>query len=276
MKILIVYNNENCALSIAQDVYKLFKENNVDSELLEFSEIMNPNLVDDSSFSSYDFFIIIGGDGTIIKAAKLAAIHDIPVIGINAGHLGYLASVNPDNLDSLLRLISGDYSIENRIIIKAEKIVDGICTDSCEGLNDIVICKNALSNLINVSITIGCDNIMYRADGIIAATPTGSTAYSMSAGGPVIDPTLDCIVITPVCPHTLLNRSLVIDAKSHIMLNVSSKNSCDIMVACDGRPAFELDENNTIKISISDLKAKFIKFNNSSVYKVFYEKTNLF
>ncbi len=274
MKILIVYNKEKAeGLSVADRVSNILTESGTETVVIEFSREVNGiesylNILIES-----DLVIVIGGDGTILKVAKSAAKFDKPVLGINAGRLGYLASVNCDNLNILKRITTGEYSIETRMMLKAEKIVNGQVVDSCDCLNDAVISKDSFSNVIDIYLNIGNDTIDYRADGIIAATPTGSTAYSLSAGGPVVDPELNCMILTPVCPHTLVARSVVLDASHEVFIKVLSNDSASTELLCDGRKAYEIDCNTTIKISSSELKAKFIKLNDVSVYKVFSEKT---
>ncbi|MBO5745786.1 MAG: NAD(+)/NADH kinase [Clostridia bacterium] len=270
MKFLVIYNTvkETGAL-LAEQVSAVLKGLDQDVDLNEFSKDSDTIIPDNT-----DIVIVIGGDGTILKIAKEAAIHNCPVLGINAGHLGYLASLNNENIETIKRLAVGDYKIEKRVMLKAEKYSSGKLVDSCECLNDAVISKDSLSNVIDIDLTIGNDTINYRADGIISATPTGSTAYSLSAGGPVVDPQMKCVVITPVCPHTLVTRSLVVDGNTPIKIKVCGSGENIINLMCDGRKAFTVEPNSEIQISISDTTAKFIKLNDVSVYKVLSTKTD--
>lgn len=239
---------------------------------------------DSNDYEDPDFFknkltgaetvIAIGGDGTIIRAAKAAALSGIPVLGINAGRLGYLASLDGNDLSGLGRLAEGRFTVEDRMMLKAEKLIGGEVADSCNCLNDAVISKRSLTVLLDIKMTVGNDNFFYRADGFIASTPTGSTAYSMSAGGPVVDPSLECTVLTPVCPHTIVSRPMVVGASLDVLFSVSSRRPADTFISSDGNPAFGLDKDSELKISVSDIKAKFIKFNEESVFKVFSQKTS--
>lgn len=275
MKILIVYNKEKDeGLNIADRVSDILTENGAETVITEFSKEINSPKPYRDMLSKADAVIVIGGDGTILKVAKSAALHNCPVLGINVGRLGYLASVDCDNLDILKRITTGDYSVETRMMLKAEKIIGTTVVDSCDCLNDTVISKDSLSNVIDITLKIGNDTINYRADGIIASTPTGSTAYSLSAGGPVVDPELKCMILTPVCPHTLVARSVVLDASHEVFVKVSSNDSTSIQLLSDGRKAYDIDGNTTVKISSSELKTKFIKLNDVSVYKVFSKKTD--
>ena len=276
MNILIVYNaQKDFGASIAKKASKILEDCGAHVNIMQFSAEMTASdrEYEKSQMSASDVIAVIGGDGTILKTAKSAALLNRPVLGINAGRLGYLASVGSDNLEILKRLTDGDYSVENRAMLKAEKYGDGVCGDSCNCLNDAVISKDALSNVIDIKLCIGNDTVQYRADGIIAATPTGSTAYSLSAGGPVVDPTLECMILTPVCPHTLVTRSVVLDFSTPVSISVKGGDGTEVYLSCDGRKAFELNSGTTVTLSISELHAKFIKLNNVSVYKIFSEKT---
>lgn len=275
MKVLIIYNAEKKnAYSVANSASEILRSYGATAEVAEFS--FENKLTDSEAekIAAVDAVAVVGGDGTILKVAKTAALLDRPVLGINAGRLGYLASVDCDKLEILGKLISGDYTVENRYMIKAEKFVSGVCVDRCHCLNDAVISKDALSNVIDIELTMGHDTVKYRADGIIASTPTGSTAYSLSAGGPVVDPTLKCMILTPVCPHTLVTRSVVLNSDTSVTVSVSGSNDTDVYLSCDGRKAFELEQGSVVSIGTSGRFAKFIKLNDVSVYKVFSEKIN--
>lgn len=270
MNILVIYNPDSeSGASVAAEVTEILKSKDIKLSVVQFCKTAEPEIPECT-----DIIIVIGGDGTIIKVAKTAARYNCPMLGINAGHLGYLASLDRNDLSALKRLLHHDYTIENRCLIKAEKIVDGYVSEECDCLNDAVISKDCLSNVIDIKLTIGNDTIQYRADGIIASTPTGSTAYSLSAGGPVVDPQMKCVVLTPVCPHTLVTRSMVVDGSTPIKISVSGSKDGTVNMMCDGRVGFQLDEKSEISISLSDITAKFIKLNDVSVYKILSVKTD--
>lgn len=270
MNILIVYNpQKDIGLKIAEDVSNFLVKLGVNTKIVKFNKTREIEIED-----IYKIAVVIGGDGTILKVAKSAAMVDCAVLGINAGRLGYLASANIDNFDILKRLVTGDYTVQPRMMLKADKIIDGKVIESFDCLNDAVISKDSLSNVIDIVLKISNDTISYRADGIIAATPTGSTAYSLSAGGPVVDPSLNCIILTPVCPHTLVTRSMVVDGNTPISISLNYNYKTHIHLSCDGRKAFELDNHSSVNISVSDISAKFIKLNDVSVYKILSQKTD--
>ena len=270
MNILVIYNPDSeSGASVLSEVKDILNNSSIDLTVQQFCKTKEPEIP-----KGTDIIIVIGGDGTIIKVAKAAARFDCPILGINAGHLGYLASLDRNDLSALKRLLDNDYTVESRCLIKAEKMVDGRVLDVCDCLNDAVISKDCLSNVIDIELTIGNDTIQYRADGIIASTPTGSTAYSLSAGGPVVDPLMKCVILTPVCPHTLVTRSMVVDGNTPIKISVRGSRDGTVNMMCDGRVGFELDETSYLSISLSDITAKFIKLNDVSVYKILSVKTD--
>ena len=271
MKISIIYNGLRPeSRSIAEACADILKC--VDTSLFE----LEAAIADDNRrnvFAKADIIAVVGGDGTILRVAKIAAENNKPIVGINAGRLGYLACVGNDNLNLLNKLIDGDFTVENRAMILAEWFEGGKQVGSCLCLNDAVISHGAVATLIDIDVKIDNDNFGYRADGIIAATPSGSTAYSMSAGGPIVDPSLECFILTPVCPHTLLNRALVVNSNKTVELTVNSSKNANVYLSCDGRNVYEINRGSTVKISRSNVTAKFIKLSDVSVYKVFSEKT---
>ena len=161
-----------------------------------------------------DAAITVGGDGTIIHAAKYAARTDTPLIGVNVGRLGFAADVETEEIDSLARLVTGDYNVESRLLLDVEVIKDGVSRHYL-AVNDAVVAHGQLSKIIDMSLSLDGEEISkYRADGLLFSTPTGSTAYSLSAGGPILSPQMRCILMTPVCPHSLFSRRA--NVKAHI------------------------------------------------------------
>ncbi len=269
MNIKVIYNSEKAVgFKIAEQVSAILNQDNVNLSIAEFKRDIEPEIPVDTNIA-----IVIGGDGTILKVAKAAAACNCAVLGINAGRVGYLASIDSEDLSPLKRLLNGDFTVEKRSMLRASKYIGDALTDSCDCLNDAVISKDLLSNVIDINLTIGNDTIKYRGDGIIASTPTGSTAYSLSAGGPVVDPILQCIIITPVCPHTLVARSVVLDINTEVSVSIDCSESNKFYLSCDGRKTYELDSSTTVKFTKSDICASFIKLNDVSVYKVFNDKT---
>lgn len=275
MNFLLVYNSERCfSKSIADSTTEILTDKKANVRTIDFISFLNCNDFK-SLFNKIDIVISIGGDGTMIKVAKTAAEFELPVLGINAGGLGYLTSINSDGLMLLNNLLHNDFVVENRAMLCAERYVDGHLIESVLCLNEFVISKSHNINMIDINLSIDNDKLFYKADGLIAATPTGSTAYSMSAGGPIVDPSLKCMLLTPVCPHTLLNRSMVVNNDKLVLINVYNNKSDSICLVADGRNGFNFNCGDTVRISVAKKCAKFIKLNETSVYKVFSEKLSV-
>lgn len=207
---------------------------------------------------SCDFVVTVGGDGTILHGAKYAMRFDKPLLGINTGNLGYLALIEPDELSLLRRLASGEYTLERRMLL--EFTLDGE-SEPHYALNDVVIAKGDLSRLVDLEI-IGSDGPVgrYRADGLIFATPTGSTAYSLSAGGPITDPSIDTIILTPICPHSLNDRSVLLSPDMRLTVSCHIAGGGEIVVSSDGERIAQLDHDQPVHIRKSGRYVRFVGF----------------
>ncbi len=184
---------------------------------------------------SIDFAISVGGDGTFLTTASMVGHLDIPILGINCGHLGYLAEVQTDNVDVILdQLINNQYTIEKRSVLEVSSSKGGKIA-SPFALNEVAVLKSGLSSMITVEVTLNGEFLhSYKADGLLIATPTGSTAYNLSVGGPLLDPHVNAIILSPVATHSLNIRPLVVLDDSKIDLKISSRNG-NFMVSVDGR-----------------------------------------
>ncbi len=222
----------------------------------------------DELYKIADVIITIGGDGTIIRFAKRAAQDGKPVLGINAGRVGYLANIEQNEFNLLQKLKYGEYTIEERMMLDIVVKENGNIIGEYEALNDAVISSGYLSRIIDVTASVdGGDVIAYHADGLIAATPTGSTAYSMSAGGPVIDPTMKCVCLTPICSHSLAAKPILIGGDKQIKLKAYSKKRTDIYLSIDGRKVTPVRPYTEIYISQSKKVVKLVRINDRSFYK---------
>jgi len=179
--------------------------------------------------------LVIGGDGCILRGAAIAARHDIPMLGVNLGRIGFLSEVDPSELhQSVCRLIADDYEIENRMMLRGE--MSGTKKDSWLALNDFTISKNNVARLTEIEVAINGQVVdRYRCDGVVIATPTGSTAYSMSAGGPIMLPSANGIIVTPICPHKIGPRPMVMAADAEVSIQTFGING-HCSVSSDGRP----------------------------------------
>lgn len=195
-----------------------------------------------------DLIITIGGDGTIIHAAKYAVAENKPLLGINFGRVGFVATMEPEDIDKLENLLTKDYIKDKRMLLSVE-IHKNDKIENLIAVNDAVVSRGSLSRMIDLFVYLNGEKICdYRSDGIILATPTGSTAYSLSAGGPVIQPELSCILFTPICPHTLFARSLVFGDNDVVTIEVASDNDIAFLTV-DGQVSIELSEGDRIVVS---------------------------
>lgn len=185
-----------------------------------------------------DLLLTFGGDGTLLRGARLVALEGTPVLGVNLGYLGFLTSVAPEELgDALERVIAGDYWLDHRFTLDVHVVHDGVPGPPYLALNDAVLHKGGFARVVRLAIYMGPDQeavATYSADGIILSTPTGSTAYSLSAGGPIVVPTVECILATPICPHTLAVRPLVVPASTTISVEVLSPGE-EMILTIDGQ-----------------------------------------
>ncbi|MBR0466666.1 MAG: NAD(+)/NADH kinase [Clostridia bacterium] len=230
------------------------------------------NAPEDELFRISDIVITIGGDGTIIRFSKKAALYGKPILGINAGRMGYLADVEQKDYRSIARIFDGDYNIENRMMIKITLVENGKTVGEYEALNDAVISSGYISRIIDISAHIDNDVIRYRADGLIASTPTGSTAYSLSAGGPVIDPVMEAMCVVPICSHMLFAKPMIISGDKTLTLKAFSKKKSEIYLSVDGRKVANIKPYTEVKLTKSENKVKLIRLDNRSFFKTLSAK----
>lgn len=248
---------------------EFFKESGIEAYLPDDICCVGYNSApSDELYKIADVIITIGGDGTIIRFAKRAAQDGKAVLGINAGRVGYLANIEQNEFSLLEKLKTGEYTIEERMMLDIIVKENGNIIGEYEALNDAVISSGYLSRIIDVTASVdGGDVIAYHADGLIAATPTGSTAYSMSAGGPVIDPTMKCVCLTPICSHSLAAKPILIGGDKQIKLKAYSKKRTDIYLSIDGRKVTPIKPFTEIYISQSNKVVKLVRINDRSFYK---------
>lgn len=257
--ISIIYNEDvEESLKVADYTKILMNKKGLDARLCPASAMDK-----DASFA-----VTIGGDGTLLKASRFYAPKDVPVFGINLGRLGFLAQANLDEIDFAVdKLIKNEYKIQNRMMLSS-------FNDSVLALNDIVLKGDSFSRTSKLFLSINnkvvCD---YLADGIIISTPTGSTAYTLSAGGPVVSPDLEAIVIVPICPHTLTSRPLVIPADDEIKIT-SCKTCNKLKMSADGQDTCDINFEDNVVIKKSRIRAKLVilEKENNEFYSVLREK----
>lgn len=229
-------------------------------------------LPEDEAIDGCDAVIAVGGDGSIIHAAKLAAVRHKPILGVNAGRLAFMAGLEDNELHLLSRLIEGDYSLDKRLMLKAN-IINGnndvIYGDYC--VNDCLITNEEKQRMTAIDVSLDSSRFnSYLCDGVLISTPTGSTAYSLSAGGPVVDPELESILLTPICPHSLVDRSLIF--RPDAVLTVNSGEKQTLCLSADGIEPVTIETGCRAEISRAEFTANFIRIKSDNFIDILYKK----
>ena len=229
--------DESSFLSI-QSLIDKYQENDIQAVLIDSLN----NKDTDSKMQNAELIVSIGGDGTMLQSAKLAYQYDIPITGINKGRLGFLTDINPQEANQVLDdIISGNYTTENRILIEAFISTNSINKSIGYAFNDIVINRKETGRMIRVETSIDNSFInTHEGDGFIVATPTGSTAYSLSCGGPILKPDVEALLLVPICPHSLNDRPMVVPSSSEITLRYDSEQNVSAGIDLDGDTVYEL------------------------------------
>ena len=205
----------------------------------------------DAIGANVDLAVVIGGDGSLLSAARTLVRHDCPVIGINRGRLGFLTDVSPDDelVAHVTSVLDGNYSTDKRFLLDVAVYSDGAQTGQAEALNDVVVNSGTSAQMIEFQLQVD-DEFVYRmnADGLIIATPTSSTAYSMSAGGPIMNPKLDAIALVPMFPHSLTSRPMVVHGESEIRIDTLERNKNNPLVTCDGQVSLTLKPGDSVVV----------------------------
>lgn len=248
--------------------YSFLPETNSVEELPE-GKIITPEDLKDNA----DVLIAIGGDGTMMRAAMTVLHDEIPVLGINAGNLAYLMGLESDEMHLLKKLITGDYLIEERIVLQVDVFNDSNkLTFTDYSINEVVFARGAEIKLNRFDLF--CDDRFinrYNSDGLIVATPTGSTAYNLAAGGPVVDPRIECIIFSPICPHSLVERSVIFSSDSCFRVE-SAEDTLQSFVSCDGRGSVGFGPGSKAIIKKADKKARFIRIKDDTFMEILHQK----
>ena len=222
-----------------------------------------------------ELVIVVGGDGSVIDASKYAVSYDIPILGVNLGKVGYLSEVEPDSLGVFEKLLSGEYKISEKMLLCAELVRgdERICATHL-AVNDIVISHDDYFGIADFTVENSTgDRVKYRADSIIVSTPAGSTAYSLSAGGPVVAHSVEAMIVTPVCPHSFFNRSMIFSADE----TVTVRNICDqeLKISVDGRIFATMGKDEACIISASAKRLKMLSFSNCNTLSTLFRKMRI-
>src|SRR5256886_5673781 len=220
-----------------------------------------------------DLIISLGGDGTLLNIAPLVERPDVPILGVNLGGLGFITEVAVDELESVLaKTLEGDYEVEKRMTLEVRVNTKNGKLRKFRVLNDAVIAKGARSRIIDLETYVGDDYLCtYRADGLIISTPTGSTAYSLAAGGPILEPTLETIILSPICPHTLTNRPIVVPGSAVILVTLRSSGDT-VILSPDGQQGVRLNNGDKVEARDYGMPVSLIKIPSRSYYEILHDK----
>lgn len=223
-----------------------------------------------------DLAVVIGGDGTLLGAARALVDKDIPIVGVNRGRVGFLVDVPPDDgLKQLSAIVNGEFIQENRALLNTRVMRDGECVASSYAFNDTVIRVRDRLQIMDYDIII--DDVLVthqRADGLIIATPSGSTAYSLSNGGPIVAPTIDALIVHPICPHTLTSRPILVEGKSRLKVHLWDDDVSEAQVVCDGQIYMDAMLGDMIDIRLNTHRVRLLHPESYDYYQVLREKLN--
>ena len=259
-------NASQVALDVCRELNRLNVRILMPDELKGIFKLDYVEFIDEKeTVKECDILISIGGDGTIIHSAHDACEFDKPILGINAGRLGFLAGLEKQELHLLEKLITADYTVDKRMMLDVRHYESGTLINEYSCLNDIVIARGISFRLCEIVAENNGKLIFdYLADGLIVATPTGSTAYSLSAGGPVVDTDIESIILTPVCNHSLFSRSMVFKSESEIRLTVKNPENSNPVFSCDGQDGIPMTSESEIIVTRSQRYTKIIRIKSDS------------
>lgn len=280
MNIAVVINlSKKNAIKYAEEIVKLFLENGAKVLMIndnaEYFNAFNINYYKnyEDLFNDCEIAVTVGGDGTIIHAAKFSATANKPLIGVNVGRLGFAADVEPEDIYKLKNLLDGNYGTQKRMLLDVSIDDNSGNIKKFLAVNDAIIARGELSRIIDLQVYHNDQKMSdYRADGLLFSTPTGSTAYSLSAGGPIIEPEMECILMTPVCPHSLFSRSVLFNNKSVITVKSNNLEQSKAVLTIDGQESIELKENHSVIIKQSSLYLELLTLNEKNFYTRLNEK----
>ncbi len=283
MKIGIIINIEKTqAVICGEQIVKLLLQENAGvllnnsvkelTNLIEYKENIQFFDTDEEVIKNSDVAITVGGDGTIIHNAKFAATYKKPLIGVNMGRIGFVAGIEYYEIKELKKLLLHEYKIQRRMLLNVE-LKRGDEIKRFLAVNEACITRDVLKPIIDISVLLNNERIItYRADGMIFATPTGSTAYSFSSGGPVIEPDMDCILLTPLCPHALSSRQVVFKDDSILKATVDNADVSHSYLVVDGQTNIEIQKGDEITITKSDDYLELIILKEKNFYTLLNEK----
>lgn len=226
--------------------------------------------------TTMDMGVVLGGDGALLHAARFLYPRTTPLFGINLGHLGFLTEFDSGQIDEVVQVLNeGEYFLEDRIMVMATVYRQGQEVQTMVGLNDIVVAKGAIARMLRLKMSIDGQYIAdYPADGLIIATPTGSTAYSLAAGGPILDPRISALIITPICAHSIFALPLVVGGNASIDVEFAVPPS-EVMLTADGQVGIVLEPEDRIRLTAAPHPTRLIRFKERSFYEILRERVKV-
>lgn len=267
MRVLVCVNvQKDRELKACNRICDYLASQNVDydKEIL----VNKDSAIDKDKLSKADAVIVLGGDGTLMRVSKKSSVYNVPILGVNTGHLGFLAQTGVDGCEETLsRLIKGDYLLEKRMMVAGRVLRGNEVIYEGEALNDICINRAGVLQILNFDVCVNEQNLKsYSADGVIISTPTGSTGYNLSAGGPIVEPSADMIVLTPICAHTFMNRSILFKAEDVVSIIIGEPHDAitgqTVTASFDGFNNIELKKGDIVEITKSNSIVSFVQLNN--------------
>lgn len=235
------------------------------------SDIRYLNL--DDAITQSDFIISLGGDGTILRVARQAAIHSIPLLGVNVGHVGFMTELEREEIELIREVFEGHYTIDNRMMLELSILRNGHSVYTQTALNDVTVTKQNPFHVIRLDISADSVPVTgFRGDGVIIATPTGTTAYSLAAGGPIIEPSAENIAVTPICPHAMQAQSFAFSPEREIAVTASGLDGSAVCVSADGDGGIEVRPDDVVVVRRSKLDTQLIRIKGKSFYHILRKK----
>lgn len=265
------------ALREARRLAAWFEEHGIRAYVDEMAPKQSDALFDEASTtipSTVNWVVVLGGDGTLLGAARRLGRYGAPLLGVNLGGLGFLTSIPLSDLYPVIEsMVAGGLEVESRMMLRAAVIREGLEVCSFHVLNDVVINKEALARIIDLEVEVDGEVLTtFRADGLIVATPTGSTAYNLAAGGPVVHPSIETLILTPICAFTLNNRPIIIPNTATVCITMAKESEQTMMLTFDGQVGFNLQYGDRVVISSSEQKIKLFHAPGSSYFEILRAK----
>ena len=281
MKNIFIYPNlrKDSARDILEPVFGHLRREGVRLMLPMQMRTVQPFLADadymetDAAIQFADAAVVLGGDGTMLRLAREAAMYQVPLLGINVGHVGFMTELEPAELAEMDKLFTGDFTLDSRMMLHVAVERNGRVVYENDALNDIVIAKGTAFRVVRVGIAADNEEVTrFNGDGVIVATPTGSTAYGLSAGGPVIQPSAENIAVIPICAHALAAKSFVFAPERSVSITAACEGGSEVFISADGGQGFAVRPDDRVVITRSKLQTRLIRLKGNSFYRILQQK----